>query len=123
MRYFLWLFTLATTGLLADPQGSVTEEIPVLQAPSYESAFMKMIFALLGLILLFVISIWMLKKISKFRLGKGRSQAIQIVERCSLSPKTVLYLVEVDNKRVLLAESQLEVRRLESVDLVQEELS
>ena len=34
-----------------------------------------------------------------------------------ISPKTVLYLIEVDHKRILVAESHLEIKRLEGFEI------
>ncbi len=42
------------------------------------------------------------------------SQSIQILEKRMISPKTMLYLIEAEGKQILIAESQLEVKRLES---------
>ena len=109
---------------LSPPQNG---EIPPLPSPlsgSYGIAFMKMILALIGLILLFILTIWFLKRVGKFRFGgKKASQAIHVLERYPLSQKSILYLVEVDGKRVLLSESQLEVRRLETLDPLSPDLS
>jgi flagellar biogenesis protein FliO len=46
----------------------------------------------------------------KFSLGSGRS--INILEKRALSPKSILYIVEIGNKKILIAESQVEVRAL-----------
>ncbi len=129
MRWFLPVFLVVTSLLLGNDPSPVPPQLPEMttEAPSamtgsYESAFIKMILALVGLILLFVISIWMLRRIGKFRFGgRGHSQVIRVVERCSISPKTVLFLVEIENKKVLIAESQLEVRRLETLEGITEE--
>jgi flagellar biogenesis protein FliO len=37
---------------------------------------------------------------------------VNVIERRALSPKTMLYVVEIGNKKVLISESQLEVRTL-----------
>ena len=39
---------------------------------------------------------------------------IQVLEKRMLSPKSILYLIEVEGQKVLVAESQHEIRRLES---------
>lgn len=87
------------------------------QAVNFKGAFTKMMLTLLGLILLIVISVWMLRRISHGRLKQmnyGRS--IKILERRPLSAKSVLYLVEISGKKVVIAESQLEVRKIIAVD-------
>lgn len=84
---------------------------------SYKGAFIKMILTLLGLVLLIVLSVWMLKRVSSGRMKQmnfGRS--IKVIERRPISAKSVLYLVEIDGKKVVIAESQLEVRTIASAD-------
>ncbi len=79
------------------------------------AAFAKMILSLLAIILLLLVSYWFIRKLIQGRLQKSASDsAIQILEKRVISPKTMLYLVKVDEKKVLLAESHLEIKRLES---------
>lgn len=78
------------------------------------AAFVKMLLTLLALIALLVGSLWLLRRLLQQRLQKGTgNQAIQVLEKKMISPKTMLYLVEVEGKKVLLAESHLEVRKLQ----------
>lgn len=84
---------------------------------SYKTAFTKMMLSLLVLIVLIVISVWMLRRISHGRmkqLNTGRS--IKIIERRPLSAKSILYLIEVNGKKVVIAESQLEVRAITTAE-------
>lgn len=87
---------------------------------SYEGAFIRMLVTLLGLVALVFATFWILRRMGKgkFSLGSGRS--INILEKRALSPKTMLYLVEMENKKVLISESQLEVRALTSLEEVPE---
>ena len=89
-----------------------------VEAPvSYQGAFMKMILTLLGLIVLIVVTVWMLRRISHGRLKQmnyGRS--IKVLERRPLSSKSVLYLVDISGKKVVIAESQVEVRAITTAD-------
>ncbi len=80
---------------------------------SYEHAFIKMILTLGGLLVLVFLTLWLLRKFSHGRLGGfASSKKIKILEKKPLSPKTILYLVELDGKQVFIAESQLEVKML-----------
>src|SRR5579862_1917537 len=103
-----------------------SQEIPPLPSSaqltqSYEGSFIRVIVSLLGLVILVVLTFWILKRLGRSRFGKfGSDKSIHIIERRPLSPKSVLFLVEVGNKRVLLSESQLEVRSLASYDLLEE---
>lgn len=86
-----------------------------LPQSDFGMAFVKMLVTLCALIALLAISFWFIKRLLRARGQRGLSPlSVHILERKALSPKTTLYLVEVEGKRVLLAESQLEVRRLES---------
>lgn len=83
---------------------------------SYENAFVRMLVTLLGLVLLVFATFWILRKLGKgkFRMGSGNS--INVLERRALSPKSMLYIVQIGNKKVLISESQLEVRALTSLE-------
>ena len=81
--------------------------------PSYEHAFIKMILTLIGLLALVFFTLWALRKLSHGKVGSfGSQKKIKILEKRPLSPKTVLYLLELDGKQVFIAESQLEVKTL-----------
>lgn len=89
------------------------EQEAVVKPPSYEHALGKMLLTLLGLILLIILTVWMMRRLSSGRLARGNTtQAVKILEKRPLSPKSMLYLLEVDGKRILISESQLEVRPL-----------
>lgn len=83
---------------------------------SYESAFVRMLVTLAGLVFLVFATLWLLRRMGKgkFKMSSGRT--INIIERRALSPKTVLYIVEIGNKKVLVSESQLEVRALSTYE-------
>ncbi len=85
---------------------------------SYEGAFIRMLVTLLGLLVLVFATFWILRRLGKgkFKLGSGRT--INIIEKRALSPKSVLYIVEIGNKKVLISESQLEVRALTCIEEV-----
>ncbi len=80
---------------------------------SYEATLLKMLLTLGGLLALVFITIWGLKKLKQGRLGGfGVQKKIVILEKKPLSPKTLLYLLELDGKKILLSESQVEVKML-----------
>jgi flagellar biogenesis protein FliO len=83
---------------------------------SYENAFVRMLVTLLGLVLLVFATFWILRRLGKgkFRMGSGSS--INVIEKRALSPKSMLYIVQIGNKKVLISESQLEVRALTSLE-------
>lgn len=78
------------------------------------AAFAKMFISLVVLVVLLFVTYWFLKRLIRNRLQKGVGNAsIQILEKKMISPKTMLYLIEVDQKKILFAESHLEIKRLE----------
>lgn len=93
------------------------------QAPvSYKGAFFKMMITLLGLIVLIVISVWMLRRISHGRMKQlNAGRAIKILERRPLSAKSALYLIDIEGKKVVVSESQLEVRPITGGELFRPE--
>lgn len=94
------------------PANEVTPE-PI----SYQAAFVKMILTLVGLIVLILLSVWMLRRIARGRLKQHNyGRGIKILERRPLSAKSILYLLDVNGKKILIAESQLEVRPIATVD-------
>ena len=81
------------------------------------AAFTKMFLTLTVLVILLFLSYWFLRKLIQRRLQKGVGDAeIQILEKRMISPKTMLYLIEVDKKKILIAESHLEIKRLEGFE-------
>jgi flagellar biogenesis protein FliO len=84
---------------------------------SYENAFVRMLVTLLGLVFLVFATFWILRRLGKgkFSLSRG-GRAINVIERRALSQKSTLYVVEIGNKKVLISESQLEVRALTSFE-------
>lgn len=94
-----------------------TETAAQMPTGDIGAAFAKMLISLVALVVLLYVSYWFIKRLIRQKLEKGVGDAaIQVIEKRMISPKTMLYLVEVDNKRVLIAESHLEVKRLESFE-------
>ena len=94
------------------------QDFPVTESPpSYENAFMKMILILVGLLLIIFLSIWLLKRFSRSRItSMNHLRNIKILERRPLSPKTMLYLIDIGGKQIVISESHLEVRKVTSID-------
>jgi flagellar biogenesis protein FliO len=86
---------------------------------SYETAFIKMLVALILILLLLMIGVFVYKKFAGARLQQSNhTRNIKILEKRAISPKTILYLVEIGGKKLLLGESQLELRHLSSLDWI-----
>lgn len=112
------LFLFCVTPLIANtepPPAPVHVEpaVPEVSMPEYQGAFIKMFLTLIGLVVAIFFTIWALKRLSRGRLHQMNShRSIKILERRPLSAKTVLYLIEVAGKQAMIAESQLEVKRI-----------
>ena len=89
---------------------------------SYETAFIKTIVVLVGLLVLILLTVWMFKKLSRGRLRSfNYHKSVKILEKRPLSPKSMLYLIEVGGKQVLISESQFEVRTITTLDYLSTE--
>lgn len=86
----------------------------------YEKTIMHTALVVFGFILFLLLLVWLLRKFNK---GKVHSagREISVLERKPLSHKSVLYLVKVNNKKFLIAESQLEVKAMRPVNIDLEE--
>jgi flagellar protein FliO/FliZ len=90
---------------------------PIDMVPGYEGAFLKMFLALIALIVGIFFTVWLLKKLSQGRWAGGNSsRAIKIIEKRPLSPKTMLYIIDVDGQQSVIAESQLEIKHLMNLE-------
>jgi flagellar biogenesis protein FliO len=84
---------------------------------SYESAFIKMLLTLGALLFLVILTVWMMRRMSSGRMFRSMSSSqLKIVDKKVLSAKSMLYIVEVEGKRVLISESQLEVRPIAEIE-------
>lgn len=106
----------------ADIPAASMETLTELPPGDYGAMFVKMFLTLIAFVALLFGSLWFLRRLIQQRLQKGSgTQSIQVLEKRMISPKTMLYLVEVENKKVLIAESHLEVKRIESFSIREEE--
>jgi flagellar biogenesis protein FliO len=95
---------------------TTTQPTQVETLPTYEGAFLKMALTFVAVIVGIIGTIWLMRRLSGGRFGAGSSQSIKIIERKALSPKTMLYIIEVDGKQAVIAESQLEIKRVMDLD-------
>lgn len=85
------------------------------------SEFISMV-ATLGLIIsLILIFAWFLKRMVNTRQEQANETSIiKMIERRSLSPKTAIYLLEIEGKSLIIAESPSGVTRLSEYDTPEE---
>ncbi len=108
----LLLALLAVSPLKAEPENPYLSEIVLdedgqeTKVYSYKREFIKMILCLGAVVGLVIVSAYWLKKLNRGRHALfNQSASIRIIERRALSPKTALFLVEVEEKRFLVGDS------------------
>ncbi len=101
--------------ILAQAINTDLENATSTPTPDIGAAFVKMLLTFGALIALLFFTYWMIRKLIQLRLQRGVGiPSIQVLEKKMISTKTMLYLVQVENKKILLAESHLEIKRLEN---------
>ena len=120
----------ADTVLIPDEKGDLTALSNFAECGSNVAptdmgmALFKMFITLIALIVLLYGSWWFLRRLIQKRLEKGVGErSIEILEKRMISPKTMLYLVQVEDKKILLAESHLEIKGLETFPNTDSEIS
>jgi flagellar biogenesis protein FliO len=90
-----------------------------LQPTDMGIALIKMLLSLIALAALLFGTYWFLRRLVQTRLqrGVGKQQTIELLEKKMISAKTMLYLIRVENKKILFAESHLEIKALESLPI------
>lgn len=88
-------------------------ETPNKQNDRFFTEFLNMLATLGFVIGIILLAAWFLRRLLNTRLEQiNTTSTIKIIERRSLSPKTALYLIEIYEKTVLIAESQNGVTQL-----------
>ncbi|NCF70840.1 MAG: hypothetical protein GWP59_03970 [Chlamydiales bacterium] len=84
-----------------------------LEPFSFWGQFSKMMLALFFILILVMIGSWVLKKTVATRIQTlNKQNQIKIIERRALHPKASLYLLEVENKKILVGESTQGIHKL-----------
>ncbi|MBM3194321.1 MAG: FliO/MopB family protein [Chlamydiae bacterium] len=85
------------------------------QNKNFQNAIIKTFLSIVAFIALILLTIWFLRRLAHNRHTFGmKSHSMQILEKRLLSPKTTLYLMEVDGKKVVFSESMMDVKVLYS---------
>lgn len=94
---------------------------PPKENDKFFAEFINML-ATLGLIIgLILIVAWFLKRLVNTRIEQANSNSsIKILERRNLSPKSILYLLEIEGTAYLVAESVNGITRLSEFPIAQE---
>lgn len=122
LKYFIFLSLMIScfgkTTFIPDDQGNLLaqkeqmnwENDKNFEKPNFQKAFVKMMASLVGIIVLCIITFWAFKKITRSRMHTSNNIGIKILEKKILSPKTMLYVVEYENKKTLISESHLDIK-------------
>ena len=120
----------------ATPKYQPTYQIPKYLSPVFpmediihkpteqDDRFLTELFSMLatlGLIIAaLLLVLWFMKRLMNTRVEQlNASSSIRISERRALSPKSMLYLIEVENKTILIAESINGITRIEDFPLIE----
>jgi len=90
---------------------------PEVMRTKYETVFIKMMAILFLIALAAGFVVWLYRRFNFTKMHQlNYLRTIKVIEKRPLSPKTMLYLVEINGKQIMLAESQLEVRQVMEFD-------
>lgn len=108
--------TLSTPSTNPDEPVFPMEELikePLKQNDRFFTEFLNMLATLGFIIALILIVAWFLKRLVNSRLEQANSSSsIKVLERRSLSPKSIVYLLEIEGTGILIAESVNGITRL-----------
>ena len=95
-----------------------TEDLyPTVSIPEYKPAFFKMLLILIALIALIFLTFYIFKRLMKVRIHQANmTKNIKVLEKRIISPKSILYLIEIEGKRILISESNLELRKIKDLN-------
>lgn len=84
---------------------------------TFKKAFYKTLSILFAGIILVFLGIWLFKKLTGSKMYSGNNlRTIKILEKRPISPKSILYLIEVGGQKILISESQFEVRTISELE-------
>lgn len=120
--FFFFLFLMGGSCLAQERETFDPTDIPVVQtdhpereADTFQKKFMNMLFVLALLIGFMILASWALKRMMKTKATQlNTGSSIKVLETRFLSPRATLYLVEIENQTLLIAESPTAVTYLQS---------
>ena len=100
------LFFFSSLFLADSDRGNIISSIDEGANYNYWHEFVNMMITLGVIVALLFFTVWMLKKLNRSR-GRhlNKMNAIQILEKRALNPKAALYLVKIQNKKIVISES------------------
>jgi len=105
-----------------DPYPISVENPPETTSEGFFFEFLRMMFMLGILLGLLLLVSWFLKRMLNTRMEQiNTSSPIKILDRRNLSPKTVIYVIDVHGKRSVIAESPNGVTYIGDLNMKSEE--
>lgn len=93
------------------------------EGETFQSKFVRMLVILALLIGFMILAAWTLKRMMKTRVNQlNVASSIKVLETRTLSPRSTLYLIEVEGQNFLIAESPNMVSHLASFDVSSHEM-
>jgi len=104
------------------PSLQVADKPATAQEDTFYKEFLNMLFTL-GMILAVLLALsWVVRRMTNNRMKEANdTSAIKIIDRRSISPKTVIYLIDVNGKGIAVAESHTCVVHLGNVPVAKDE--
>lgn len=116
MMIFYWVFTFLPVLLL----GQDPEPLPSPEAETsrFMYEFIKMIVILGGMVGILLFLSWYSKRMTAQKFEKGNDDSyIKILEKRALSPRSVIFLLEIEGKSILVGETPNGLVRLSEYSL------
>lgn len=130
-RYIAYILLISITSLLgadgavSTPTESIAAEhsewsTGAEEADRFTSSLLNMLMTLLIFLGVIIFLSWVLKRMVNTRLPNNPHSDFKLLERFSLSPKTLLFVVEYKNKIFLLSESHATVVQIAEMDQLED---
>ena len=109
---YLFLFSLLPYALGAD---EITPALD-LSPGHFKISFFKTLAVIAFCLILIFLALWFFKRFANQKFfNLNEAHHIKIIEKRPISPKSILYLIQVGNRQIVIAESQLEVRAIQEM--------
>ena len=122
-KYFI-LCALVCAPLFSSEEAlSFEEPIPTKaqETIEMENTAIKIVLGLVFLLIAIAVAFWVIRKMAGSRANSlNHLKSIKVLEKRPISPKSMLYLIEIAGRQVLISESQLEVRTVSKLEWLQD---
>ena len=115
--FFSALPLFGTVVTIDEPEPLVSQQEVIQKLPTnYQAVFFKTFLMIAGGLALVFLLMILLKRFAMVRYSNmNQNSYIKVIERRPISQKSTLYLVQIGDQKVLMAESQLEIKKITDV--------